>query len=94
MTENKMTTPKQTNEQIIAGAEIKAAIEVLEQACKNNKMAYVGFAWGIDPPIIVRFGNVSETGEAFTAMLLRLDEVAAERIASGNVLKNPLTQAN
>jgi hypothetical protein len=89
-----MTTPKQTNEQIITGAEIKAAIEVLDQACKNNKMAYVGFAWGTDPPIIVRFGNVTETGEAFTALLLRADEMAAERIASGNVLKTPLTQPN
>jgi len=86
--------PKQTNEQVIAGAEIKAAIEVLDQACKNNKMAFVGFAYGVDPLLLVRFGNVAETGAAFTGLLLRLDEMAADRIASGHVLKSSLNESN
>ena len=39
-----------SNEQRIAHAEIKAAIEGLLQACTNNKTAFCGFVWGIDPP--------------------------------------------
>ena len=81
-----------SNEQRIAHAEIKAAIE--GQACTNNKTAFCGFVWGIDPPILIRFGNVVETGSEFTELLIKLDDLANERADAGNAIEDPLTGVN
>ena len=83
-----------SNEQRIAHAEIKAAIEGLVQACTNNKTAFCGFVWGIDPPILIRFGNVVETGSEFTELLIKLDDLANERADAGNAIEDPLTGVN
>ena len=83
-----------SNEQRIAHAEIKAAIEGLLQACTNNKTAFCGFVWGIDPPLLIRFGNVVETGSEFTERLINLDDLANERADAGNAIEDPLTGVN
>jgi hypothetical protein len=74
---------KETNEQKIAHAEIKAAIENLISVCKTYKAAVLGFAFGITPPILIRFGNVQEKGADFTALLLKLEDTVNEKIEAG-----------
>jgi hypothetical protein len=81
---------KETNEQRIARIEIKDALEALLQACQNNKAGFCGFVWGTDPPIIIRFGNVNETGPDFTALLLKLEDLVNERLDRGVVINDPL----
>ena len=85
-----MKTVNETNEQYIARKEIKSALEVLQEVCKRNKAAYVGFVMSAEPPLIIRFGNVTEQGADFAALLLKLTEIADEKEAIGNVVKDPL----
>lgn len=82
----------ETTEQRIARKEIKLAIEGLLQACSNNNAAFCGFVWGVDPPILVRFGNVKEQGADFTALLLKLETIVNEKQESKLVVNDPLSQ--
>lgn len=82
----------ETNEQKIARKEIKAAIENLLQACRNNNAAFCGFAWGINPMFLIRFGNVKEDGPDFTALLLKLEDLTNEKKDAGLVMKDPLSE--
>jgi RNase H-fold protein (predicted Holliday junction resolvase) len=66
------------------------ALENLLQACRNNRVAFCGFAWGIDPPMLMRFGNVKEQGPDFTELLLKLANLAKERQEQGLVVSDPL----
>jgi hypothetical protein len=85
---------KETNEQLIARKEIKDALETLLRACQRNKAAFVGFVFGTDPPILLQFGNVKETGSELTALLVGLGDLADEKEQDGLTLKDPLTGIN
>jgi hypothetical protein len=80
----------QTNEQRITRAEVKTALEILTTACKNNNAAFCGFAWGVDPPILIRFGNVKEQGPKFAEMLIKLYDVTEDRVEKGLAVNDPL----
>ena len=71
----------ETNEQRIARIEIKLAVETMLRACERNNVAFLGFAFGVDPPIIVEFGNVTEKGEQFRELLNKLCDMVQEREA-------------
>ena len=68
----------ETNEQLIARTEIKAALAGLMRVVNKNHAALTGFVWGVDPPMIIRFGNVTEQGPDFTAMLVKLGDIAEQ----------------
>ena len=73
-----MSQNNDTNEQKIALAEIKVALDALYSACQHTHAALCGYVFSADPPFFVRFGNVRETGPDFTALLLKLDDFMNE----------------
>lgn len=68
----------ESNLQKIAKAEIRAAVETLIHAATNNKVAVVGFVFGPDPAIFIRFGNTTESGPALAELYLKLADTAEE----------------
>ncbi len=83
----------ETNEQRIARIEVKMAIESMLKACGHNNTLFCGFAYGADPPIIVEFGNVTEKGADFRALLNQLCDMVEEperEIVHDPLNSNPL----
>lgn len=80
-----MSPHQDTNEQKIALAEIKAALNTLYDVCERNHAALCGYAFSDNPPLFVRFGNVTETGPDFTVLLLKLDEFINESVNSSDI---------
>jgi hypothetical protein len=48
-------------------------------------LAVVGFVFGADPPIMIRFGNTTETGPELAELYLRLSDITEEKETEGNV---------
>ena len=44
----------------------------------------------MEPPILIRFGNVIETGPDFTAMLLKLCNLESQKKDEGLISNDPL----
>jgi hypothetical protein len=83
-----MESNELSNESKIAHAEIRAAVEVLIRAATKNKAAVVGFCFGVDPALFIRFGNVKESGPALAALYLKLSDYAEERETGGKVIED------
>lgn len=77
--------PEETNESRIARAEIGEAAKQFIRVVKRNKACVAGFVWGDNPPVLVQFRNISETGADLTAVLLKLSDMADEKVAKGMV---------
>lgn len=84
-------TPSETNEQRIAHAEIRDAIAELMRAVSRNNAALVGFVFGTDPALLVRFGNLTEKGPALAEVLLKASELCEDRERSGKVINERLS---
>ena len=83
-----------TNEQKIAQAEISEAVRKLVYACNHNNAGVVGFAFSANPPLVVRFGNVTETGPQLTKVLIQLSDLAEEIEADGKAIRKPIPPEN
>lgn len=84
----------ESNESRITRAEVKAALETLLEICQRNNAGFCGFVFGVDPPLVVRFSNVKETGQAFTQLLIQLNDLAEDRAEKGQVIQDPFTGVN
>lgn len=84
----------ESNESRIARAEIKTALEDLLKICQRNNAAFCGFVFGTDPPLLVRFSNVKETGSSFTQLLVQLNDFAEDKAEKGAVIKDPFSGVN
>lgn len=80
----------ETNEQKIAFAELSAAVETLVLAANRYKCATVGFVFGADPVLMIRFGNVKETGPALAELYLNLSDLAEEKEMNGEVMHHTI----
>ena len=85
---------KESDDQRVAHAAIKSAIEHLNKVVNIHNAAFVGYAWGVDPVLLIKFGNVTETGPDATALLLKLEDMANQKIDEGLVIRDPLTGEN
>ena len=81
---------RETQEQLIARKELKSALETLQEVAAKHKAAFCGFVFSIDPVFIMRFGNVSESGDDYFNLLRRLEEMSRQSIKAGNVVNDPL----
>lgn len=78
----------ESNESRIARAELRAAVEKLVLAATENKAAVIGFIFGAEPPIMIRFGNVTESGPALAELYLKLADMAEEKETAGMVIED------
>lgn len=83
-----MIESKESNESRIARAELRAAVEKLVLAATKNKAAVIGFIFGANPPVMIRYGNVTESGPALAALYLKLADMAEEKETKGMVIKD------
>ena len=81
---------EETPEQAVAHREVKSAIQHLKDVAEHHSCAIVGFVFGIDPPIIFKFSNVSQKGPDFTELLLKLEDMSNDKIDKGDVTLDPL----
>jgi len=85
---------KESDDVKIAHAEIKSVIEHLHKIVNKYNLAYIGYIWGEEPPLLMRIGNVSEIGPDLTALLLQLSDMTNQKIGEGLVIRDPLTGEN
>lgn len=78
----------ESSESKIARAEIRVAVEKLVRVATKNHAAVVGFVFGADPPLLVRYGNITERGPALAALYLQLSDFAEEKEMSGEVVED------
>jgi len=59
-------------------------IACLLNMAEGKKVRILGYAWGADPPVLIRFSNVSEnTPEQLHKLLRKLVDVECERKSKG-----------
>ena len=76
----------ESNEQLIARAEITEAVKNLFNVCERYGAAVVGYVWGVTPPVFVQLSNVKERGADLTALFLSLSTMAEEKEERNNVM--------
>lgn len=74
----------ESNDQLIARAEVTEAVKNLFEVCKQYGMCVAGYVWGVTPPVFVQISNCREKGADLTALFLKLSTMAEEKEAGNN----------
>jgi hypothetical protein len=80
----------ETPEQRILSLEMEDLIRPLILKATSNNLAVAGFVFGAEPPIMIRFGNTTETGPELAELYLSLSDIAEEKETEGNIIKRDI----
>jgi hypothetical protein len=84
----RMNKFKQSNESRITQAELREKLVELLTLAEKNHCAVAGFVWGVDPPVMMRFGNVPQQGQDLTRLFVLLCNTAEEKAEKGLLIND------
>lgn len=87
-TVRKVNESNESNQSKICRLELRDGAEKLVRAATKNKACIVGFIFGMEPQIFIRFGNVTESGPDLAELYIRLTDMAEDKEMSGQVIKD------
>lgn len=81
---------EENNEIKIRRAELMVNIRPLVLKSTEFGAGVIGFVFGGDPPVLIRFGNIQERGPELTEVLLKLSDISEEKELEGKIIETPI----